>query len=82
MTWTVTWEPAALNEATGHLKNDPAGVDALLAATDQLSEDPSPLGSRAWGTSHRRLHYGPWRVLYRLDAQNHVLHIEHIGFVG
>ncbi|MDU8995538.1 MULTISPECIES: type II toxin-antitoxin system RelE/ParE family toxin [Streptomyces] len=79
MTWRVLWEPAALNAATGHLKDDPQGVDALLRATDQLTEDERPEGSRAWGVDHRRLHHGPWRILYRIDAEARTLHIEHIG---
>ncbi|MGY1498916.1 type II toxin-antitoxin system RelE/ParE family toxin [Streptomyces sp. QTS52] len=80
MTWQVQWEPAALNEATGYLKDDPQGVDALLQATDQLTENPRPAGSRAWGTHHRRLHHGlPWRILYRFDQDARTLHIEHVG---
>ncbi|MFF3062858.1 type II toxin-antitoxin system RelE/ParE family toxin [Streptomyces sp. NPDC057909] len=82
MSWSVTWEPTALNEAAGHLKADPAGVDALLHATDRLADDPAPEGSLAWGSSHRRLHSGPWRILYRIDVQNSTLHIEHVGHTG
>ncbi|MEV3857035.1 type II toxin-antitoxin system RelE/ParE family toxin [Streptomyces sp. NPDC050095] len=79
MTWRVTWEPVALNAATGYLKEDPAGVDALLQATDQLAGNARPEGSRAWGTEHRRLRSGPWRILYRIDEVAHALHIEHVG---
>lgn len=79
MTWQVLWESAALDAATGQLKNDPLGVDDLLSATDRLAEDPRPEGSRAWGVNHRRLHHGSWRVLYRLDPEARTLHIEHVG---
>ena len=79
MTWQVLWEPAALDAATGHLKDDPRGVDDLLSATDRPVEDPRPEGSRAWGVDHRRLHHGSWRVLYRLDAETETLYIEHVG---
>ncbi|MFD5650236.1 type II toxin-antitoxin system RelE/ParE family toxin [Streptomyces sp. NPDC127039] len=79
MTWQVIWEPAALDAATGHLKGDPAGVDELLHATDQLAGDPRPEGSRAWGVDHRRLHHGRWRILYRLDAEARTPYIEHVG---
>ncbi|MDT0322352.1 type II toxin-antitoxin system RelE family toxin [Streptomyces millisiae] len=82
MTWHVPWEPSALNAAAGHLKEDPHGVDTLLRATDQLAEDPRPAGSHPWGTDHRRLRHGPWRILYRLDAEARVLHIEHVGRVS
>jgi mRNA-degrading endonuclease RelE of RelBE toxin-antitoxin system len=79
VTWEVQWEPAALNEATGFLKDDPEGVDTLLQATDRLTVDPRPGGSRAWGTHHRRLHRGPWRILYRVDEEARTLHVEHHG---
>jgi mRNA interferase RelE/StbE len=79
--WEVQWEPMALDEATGFLKADPDGVDSLLQATDQLTGNPRPAASRAWGIDHRRLHHGPWRVLYRVDPEAQILHIEHIGRV-
>ncbi|QKV93558.1 type II toxin-antitoxin system RelE/ParE family toxin [Streptomyces sp. NA02950] len=82
MTWRVTWEPAALNAAAGYLKDDPQGVDALLRATDQLAENHRPEGSHPWGTEHRRLRHGPWRILYRVDPDAHALHIEHVGRAG
>ncbi|MEE1941712.1 type II toxin-antitoxin system RelE/ParE family toxin [Streptomyces sp. TRM 70361] len=82
MTWRVLWEPTALNAAAGHLKNDSRGVDALLRATDRLAENPRPEESRPWGTDHRRLRHGPWRVLYRIDTGAQALHIEHIGHTG
>ncbi|MFI9171071.1 type II toxin-antitoxin system RelE/ParE family toxin [Streptomyces lincolnensis] len=82
MIWTVQWEPAALNAAAGHLKDDPQSVDALLRATDQLAENERPEGSRAWGTQHRRLHHGSWRILYRVDPETRTLHIEHVGRTG
>ncbi|MFK0025206.1 type II toxin-antitoxin system RelE/ParE family toxin [Streptomyces sp. NPDC090798] len=31
------------------------------------------------GVDHRRLHHGPWRILYRIDAEARTLHIERIG---
>ncbi|WP_112469350.1 type II toxin-antitoxin system RelE family toxin [Streptomyces triticisoli] len=82
MTWQVVWEPAALDAAAGHLKDDPPSVEALLRATDRLAENERPDGSRAWGTRHRRLHYGTWRVPYRLDPEARTIHIEHVGRTG
>jgi mRNA-degrading endonuclease RelE of RelBE toxin-antitoxin system len=82
VTWQVLWESSALNAAAGFLKDDPASVDALLMATDQLAEDPRPAGSRAWGVHHRRLHHGPWRILYRVDPDAQSVHVEHIGRTG
>jgi len=71
-----------LNAATGHLKADSHGVEALLHATDQLIENPRPDASRPWGTDHRRLRHGPWRILYRIDPDARVIHIEHIGHIS
>lgn len=82
MTWQVLWEPAALNAAAGLLKDDPDALDALLQATDQLAENPRPAESRPWGTDHRRLRHGPWRILYRFDPDARTVHIEHIGQTG
>lgn len=82
MTWQVLWEPAALDAAAGHLKGGPEGVDTLLQATDRLAEDPRPPESRPWGTDHRRLRHGPWRILYRVDQGARTLHIEHVGHTG
>lgn len=78
VTWRVLWEPAALNAATGHLKDDPK---ASTPSCGPLTNSPRtrPEGSRAWGVDHRRLHHGPWRILYRIDAEARTLHIEHIG---
>lgn len=79
MTWTVTWEPRAVDEAAGFLKQDPQDVRVLLDATDGLANRPDAEGARPWGTHHYRLHRGPWRILYRVDQQARTIHIEHIG---
>lgn len=59
--------------------DDPDSVDALLRATDQLTEDERPEGSHAWGAEHRHPDHGLWRVLSRVDPQTHTLHIEDVG---
>jgi hypothetical protein len=76
------WEPTAVNAAARYLAEDPAGVDSLMQATDQLAEDSRPAASRPWGTEYRRLRHGPWRIIYRLDADQQKLYIEHIGRSG
>jgi mRNA-degrading endonuclease RelE of RelBE toxin-antitoxin system len=81
LTWAVVWEPSALDAATGYLAKDPVSVDSLLVATDQLTDNPRPAASRPWGTEYRRLRHGPWRVLYRIDAAEQTVHIEHVGRV-
>lgn len=82
MTWEVLWEPIALNAATRYLTQDPAGLDSLLRATDQLADNPMPASSRPWGTEYRRLRHGPWRILYRIDTDKRALYIEHIGRIS
>jgi mRNA interferase RelE/StbE len=79
LTWEVVWEPTALDAATRYLSQDPAGVDSLLHATDQLATDPRPAASRPCGTEYRRLRHGPWRILYRVDTDQQVLYVEHVG---
>lgn len=81
MSWSVQWEPSALDSATRYLKDDPTAVDSLLRATDQLADEPRPSGSRPLGTEHRRLRHGAWRVLYRLDEVGRIVYIEHVGRV-
>jgi mRNA interferase RelE/StbE len=79
LTWEVVWEPTALDAATRYLAQDPAGVDVLLHATDQLADNPRPAASRPWGTEYRRLRHGPWRILYRVDTERRTVCIEHVG---
>ncbi|MEY9988380.1 mRNA interferase RelE/StbE [Streptomyces sp. V4I8] len=80
MTWTVTWEPAAVNATVRFLEEHPDTLPEVFKASDLLAEDPKPAGSVPWGTSHRRLRVGRWRILYRIDDVRHTLHIEHVGF--
>lgn len=78
----MVWEPTALNAATRYLTEDPSGLDSLLAATDQLANDPRPAASRPWGTEYRRLRHENWRVLYRVDVDQQTISIEHIGRIA
>jgi mRNA-degrading endonuclease RelE of RelBE toxin-antitoxin system len=82
LTWEVVWEPTALDAATRYLAQDPAGLDSLLQATDQLADTPRPAASRPWGPEYRRLRHGPWRVLYRIDTDERTVHIEHVGRIA
>lgn len=82
MTFAVVWEPSALDAAVRFLADDPPGVDSLLEATDQLTGDSRPAASRPWGTDHRRMRCGPWRLLYRVDVDALTVSIEHIGRIG
>ncbi|MCX5321340.1 type II toxin-antitoxin system RelE/ParE family toxin [Streptomyces sp. NBC_00120] len=82
MSWTVTWEPSAVNAAVRVLEERPDTLDEVFAASGMLVEDPKPTGSTPWGTSHRRLRVGRRRLLYRIDDANRTLHIEHVEFTA
>ncbi|MFG2440793.1 type II toxin-antitoxin system RelE/ParE family toxin [Streptomyces sp. NPDC048508] len=82
MSWTVTWEPSAVNATVRHLEEHPETLKEVFEATDMLTNDAKPAGSAPWGTSHRRLRVGRWRILYRIDDANQTLLIEHVGFTG
>ena len=82
MSWTVTWEPSAVSTTARHLEEHPETLNEVFEASDMLAEDPKPAGSTPWGTSHRRLRVGRWRILYRIDDVNQTLHIEHDGFTA
>lgn len=72
-----------MDAAAGHLRDDPGGVvDAPLRAVGRLTKGPRPQESRPWGTHHRRLRHGPWRVLCRVDPDAPTLHVEHVGHTG
>ncbi|WP_235192954.1 type II toxin-antitoxin system RelE/ParE family toxin [Streptomyces viridochromogenes] len=34
------------------------------------------------GAEQRRLHHGPWRILYRVAPDTRTVHIEHVGRTG
>ncbi|WP_326779119.1 type II toxin-antitoxin system RelE/ParE family toxin [Streptomyces sp. NBC_01445] len=82
MSWTVTWEPSAVDATVRFLEGRPDTLDEVFAASDMLAEDPKAAGSTPWGTSHRRLRVGRRRLLYRIDDANGALHIEHVGFTA
>ncbi|WP_328541228.1 type II toxin-antitoxin system RelE/ParE family toxin [Streptomyces sp. NBC_00371] len=82
MSWTVTWEPSAVDATVRFLEERPDALDEVVAASGMLVEDPKPAGSTPWGTSHRRLRVGRWRLLFRIDDANRTLHIEHVGFAA
>lgn len=79
MTYRITWEPSATNQATRFLKEDPVGLAAVYEAVDALAETPRPPGSFAYGANLRRLRIGDYRVLYYIDDE--VIHIlvTHLG---
>lgn len=79
MTWTVTWEPSAVNATVRFLEERPDALTEVFEAADLLAGDPKPPGSVPWGSDHRRLRVGCWRLLYRVDNSTHTLHIEHVG---
>jgi mRNA interferase RelE/StbE len=45
---------------------DSAGLSNALEAIDALADEPCPADSVPWGSVIRRLHVGPYRVLYEI----------------
>jgi mRNA interferase RelE/StbE len=82
VTYVVEWEPQAVSAASFYLKTRPDHLHRLLEFTDGLADDPRPGSSRAWGAEYRRGRSGFWRVLYRIDAVQQVVTIEHVGWSG
>ncbi len=50
----------------GRFLNDPMGLSEVLDAVEGLATDPDPAGAVPWGPVLRRLHVGPYRVLYEI----------------
>jgi mRNA interferase RelE/StbE len=50
----VVWEAGAIDQAARFLRDDPAGVTAVLDAVGQLADDPRPTESFPYGSPDRR----------------------------
>lgn len=83
MTYLITWDENAIDQAARFLKDDPDGLRLLMDAVDLLAENPLPEGSAPYGPpTLRRIHVGRYRVMYEIqDAQVTVIVI-HVGRVG
>jgi mRNA interferase RelE/StbE len=69
VTFEVTFDEQAINQAAGFLADDADGLREALDAIDRLAADPRPPQSFAFGSPDlRRLRIGRYRVLYRIGA--------------
>jgi mRNA interferase RelE/StbE len=81
--YPLEWSAAALNSAAGFLTDDRDGLQLLIDALDQLSDEPRPPVSTAFGTTGlRRLHVGRYRALYEFIDNTATIAIIHIGRTG
>jgi mRNA interferase RelE/StbE len=81
--YPLEWSAAALNSAAGFLTDDRDGLQQLIDALDQLSDEPRPSASTALGAAGlRRLHVGRYRALYEIIDATATIAIIHIGRTG
>ena len=67
MTYTVIWEPTAINLATKFLTDDPEGLANPFAFVDTLATDPRPAGAFDIGRSGMfRVRNGRYRIVYEI----------------
>jgi mRNA interferase RelE/StbE len=68
LTYAVTWELDAVEQATRFLADDSEGLRSLFDAVDALAREPRPPTAFPLGTSGLfRLRAGRHRVVYELD---------------
>ena len=80
VTHAVLWSERAINAAAGFLSDDGPGLRQLLAAVDQLADDPQPASSVQYGSpALRRLRVGRYRVLYEISDVITVIHVGRLG---
>jgi mRNA interferase RelE/StbE len=83
VSYTLSWNEAALNTAAGFLRDDPTGLHRLMDALDHLVDDPRPDHSTALGNPDlRRLHVDRYRALYEITEPTKVITVIHIGRLG
>lgn len=80
MSLHVAWEVEAIDQAAGFLRDDPAGVAAVMDAVGQLADDPRPAGAFPYGSpDRRRLPVGRYRVMYDIDDTAGVVSVWHLA---
>lgn len=83
MTYLITWDEHAIDQAARFLKDDPDGLRQLMDAVDLLADDPLPQGSTPYGApTLRRVHVGRYRVLYEITEAQVTIIVIHVGRVG
>lgn len=80
MTFTVVWEPVAVDVATRFLADDPEGLRELFAAVDALAEEPRPPQAFPLGSSGLyRVRVGRYRAVYQVDEAERTVKVRHVG---
>lgn len=82
MSYQVIWEPQALDQAAGFLRDDPVGLAGLWDSIGRLADEPRPPESFPYGSPDlRRLRAGRYRVFYTIDESRQLIQIEHVARV-
>ena len=80
MTFSVVWEPDAVNLATRFLVDDRDGLRDLFTAVDALADEPRPPDAFPLGASGLfRLRVGRYRAVYETDEISRTVKIRHVG---
>lgn len=74
----IEWSPAAKRSAARFMR-DQDGMRRLLAAIDQLADEPRPLEAFVRGEYHR-LRVGPYRVMYLVQDQ--LITVDHVDRIA
>jgi mRNA interferase RelE/StbE len=83
LTYTITWDEAAINAAARFLKDDPEGLRQLMDSVDLLADQPRPDGTVEYGSPDlRRMHVGRYRVLYEITELAVTIVVIHVGRTG
>ncbi|MFD7526509.1 MULTISPECIES: type II toxin-antitoxin system RelE/ParE family toxin [unclassified Streptomyces] len=83
MTYLITWDEHAIDQAARFLKDDPDGLRQLMDAVDLLADNPLPQGSTPYGSpALRRVHVGRYRVLYEIAEARVTIIVIHVGRLG
>ena len=82
MTHTVVCQHQAMSEFRRLRNADPVGAKACASAVRALADDPYPAAAHELGASgYWWLPIRNWRVLYRPDGENVIVHIVKVGRV-
>lgn len=83
MTYLITWDEHAIDQAARFLRDDPDGLRRSMDAVDLLADNPLPQGSTPYGSpALRRVHVGRYRVLYEIAEARVTIIVIHVGRLG
>jgi mRNA interferase RelE/StbE len=83
LSYAVGWSERATFLGSRFLADDPAGLAQVLDAADLLVGDPRPAGSFPYGSQDlRRVHVGPYRVLYEIYPAEQTITVLHIARIA